>query len=88
MIEKTDTICSLAYDIPNKKIFTLLAFSQGHWELAEQAHGDKRKAQDLEGWGWGGLGSRANILYWGGKEVHALTLIDAIDSCLMGKRAS
>jgi hypothetical protein len=39
---ETGTICSLVYDIPNKKISTLLAFSQGHWEHPEEAHGDKR----------------------------------------------
>lgn len=39
---ETGTICSLVYDIPNKKISTLLAFSQGHWENPADAHGDKR----------------------------------------------
>ena len=38
------------YDIPNQKITTLLAFSQGHWEHAEEAHGDKRNQKDLERW--------------------------------------
>jgi hypothetical protein len=36
-LEETGTICSLVYDIPNKRISTLLAFSQGHWECAEEA---------------------------------------------------
>ena len=38
------------YDIPNKKISTLLAFSQGHWEHAEEAPGDKRDAKTFERW--------------------------------------
>lgn len=49
-LEETGTICSLVYDIPNKKISTLLAFSQGHWENAQEAHGDKRKSADFERW--------------------------------------
>jgi hypothetical protein len=47
---ETGTICSLVYDIPNKKISTLLAFSQGHWEHPQEAHGDKRNAADFERW--------------------------------------
>lgn len=43
-------MCSLVYDIPNKKITTLLNFSKGHWENAEAAHGNKRNAADLERW--------------------------------------
>lgn len=38
------------YDIPNKKITTLLNFSKGHWENAEKAHGNKRNPIDLERW--------------------------------------
>jgi hypothetical protein len=38
------------YDIPSKKITTLLGFSKGHWENAEAAHGDKRKPEDFERW--------------------------------------
>ncbi|TGO11715.1 hypothetical protein BTUL_0103g00120 [Botrytis tulipae] len=49
-LEETGTICSLVYDIPNKKISTLLAFSQGHWENAKEAHGDKRNSEDFERW--------------------------------------
>lgn len=49
-LEETGTICSLVYDIPNKKISTLLAFSQGHWEHAKEAHGDKRNSKDFERW--------------------------------------
>ena len=57
---ETGTICSLVYDIPNKKISTLLAFSQGHWEHAEEAHGDKRNARDLERWrGLAGIGKQS-----------------------------
>jgi len=50
ILVETGTICSLVYDIPNKKISTLLAFSQGHWENPAEAHGDKRNAKDLERW--------------------------------------
>ncbi|KAF1738147.1 hypothetical protein CRV24_000069 [Beauveria bassiana] len=49
-LEETGTICSLVYDIKEQKITTLLGFSQGHWENAEAAHGDKRNAEDLERW--------------------------------------
>lgn len=49
-LEETGTICSLVYDIPNQKITTLIGFSQGHWENAEDAHGDKRNKEDLERW--------------------------------------
>ncbi|PQE28527.1 Phenol acid carboxylase protein [Rutstroemia sp. NJR-2017a WRK4] len=49
-LEETGTICSLVYDIPQGKISTLIAFSQGHWEQAEQAHGDKRNAEDFQRW--------------------------------------
>lgn len=49
-LEETGTICSLVYDIPRKRITTLLGFSKGHWENAEAAHGNKRNADDLERW--------------------------------------
>jgi hypothetical protein len=49
-LEETGTVCSLVYDISNKKITTLLAFSKGHWEHAEDAHGDKRNPEDLARW--------------------------------------
>ncbi|KAK0387010.1 hypothetical protein NLU13_5324 [Sarocladium strictum] len=49
-LEETGTICSLVYDIPNKKITTLIGFSQGHWEHAEEAHGDKRNEDDFNRW--------------------------------------
>lgn len=49
-LEETGTVCSLVYDIPNKRITTLLAFSKGHWTQPAEAHGDKRNAQDLEKW--------------------------------------
>ncbi|KAH8750050.1 Calycin-like protein [Hyaloscypha finlandica] len=49
-LEETGTICSLVYDIPNKKISTLLAFSQGHWQRPQEAHGDKRNPADFERW--------------------------------------
>ena len=40
----------MVLDIPNKKISTLLAFSQGHWEHSTEAHGDKRNPEDLKRW--------------------------------------
>ncbi|CAG8936428.1 unnamed protein product [Penicillium salamii] len=49
-LEETGTICSLVYDIPRKKITTLLGFSKGHWENAREAHGDKRVEADMERW--------------------------------------
>jgi len=58
---ETGTICSLVYDIPNKKISTLLAFSQGHWEHPEEAHGDKRNPADFERWrGLAGIGKQTD----------------------------
>lgn len=41
---------SLVYDIPNKKITALIAFSKGHWEHPFAAHGDKRNPEDFERW--------------------------------------
>lgn len=49
-LEETGTICSLVYDIKLEKISTLLGFSQGHWENAEAAHGDKRNPEDFARW--------------------------------------
>ncbi|KAJ8119036.1 hypothetical protein OPT61_g102 [Boeremia exigua] len=49
-LEETGTIVSAVYDIPNKKISTLIAFSEGHWKNAEAAHGDKRHKENLERW--------------------------------------
>lgn len=57
---ETGTVCSLVYDIPNKKISTLISFSKGHWEHPQEAHGDKRKPQDFERWrGLAKLGHQA-----------------------------
>ncbi|KZZ95211.1 Calycin-like protein [Ascosphaera apis ARSEF 7405] len=49
-LEETGTIVSLVYDIPRKKITTLIAFSKGHWEHNVDAHGDKRNPEDLKRW--------------------------------------
>jgi hypothetical protein len=58
---ETGTICSLVYDIPNRKISTLLAFSQGHWENPKEAHGDKRNRVDFERWrGLAGIGRQTD----------------------------
>ncbi len=43
-------MCSLVFDIPRQKITTMLGFSKGHWEKAEDAHGDKRNPEDLGRW--------------------------------------
>ncbi|KAK7705177.1 hypothetical protein SLS63_014173 [Diaporthe eres] len=48
--QETGTVCSLVYDIPNRKISTLISFSKGHWEHPQEAHGDKRKPEDFERW--------------------------------------
>lgn len=53
-------MCSLVYDIPNKKISTLISFSKGHWEHPKEAHGDKRKPEDFGCWrGLAKLGHQA-----------------------------
>jgi hypothetical protein len=58
---ETGTICSLVYDIPKKKISTLLAFSQGHWEHPQEAHGDKHNPADFERWrGLAGIGKQTD----------------------------
>lgn len=49
-LEETGTIVSLVYDIPNKKITTMIGFSKGHWEHNVEAHGDKRNPEDFERW--------------------------------------
>jgi hypothetical protein len=49
-LEETGTIVSLVHDIQNKTIMTLCAFSKGHRGRAEEAHGDKRKKEDLHRW--------------------------------------
>eukprot|EP01057_Protomagalhaensia_wolfi_P006134 Protomagalhaensia_wolfi_Nauph_80__6133@NODE_888_length_1908_cov_279_346709_g667_i0_p2_GENE_NODE_888_length_1908_cov_279_346709_g667_i0NODE_888_length_1908_cov_279_346709_g667_i0_p2_ORF_typecomplete_len170_score30_13PA_decarbox/PF05870_11/2_6e48MoaF_C/PF17409_2/1_4e05MoaF/PF10703_9/0_0031_NODE_888_length_1908_cov_279_346709_g667_i012571766 len=49
-LEETGTIVSLVYDIPRRKITTLIAFSKGHWEHPDQAHGDKRNPEDFKRW--------------------------------------
>jgi len=49
-LEETGTICSLVYDITRQKVTTLIAFSKGHWDNPEEAHGDKRNAKDFERW--------------------------------------
>lgn len=41
-LEETGTIVSLVLDIDNKRVTTLIAFSKGHWENPEIAHGYKK----------------------------------------------
>lgn len=47
-LEETGTIVSLVIDQPGKRITTFIAFSQGHWENPEIAHGYKN--DDLASW--------------------------------------
>ncbi|PYH78097.1 hypothetical protein BO82DRAFT_343531 [Aspergillus uvarum CBS 121591] len=49
-LEETGTICSLVFDIPRRKITTLIAFSKGHWERNHDAKGDKRNPEDFQRW--------------------------------------
>jgi hypothetical protein len=59
-LEETGTVCSLIYDIKQKTVTTLLAFSKGHWENPKEAHGDKRNSKDFERWrGLAGIGKQS-----------------------------
>ena len=49
-LEETGTVVSAVYDIPDKKMTTLISFSEGHWKNAQVAHGDKRDKATLEKW--------------------------------------
>jgi phenolic acid decarboxylase len=49
-LEETGTIVSLIYNIPRGTIMTLIAFSKGHWDNLESAHGDKCVSKDFECW--------------------------------------
>lgn len=49
-LEETGTIVSLVYDISKMVISGMLGFSKGHWEQAEDAHGDKRDVDDFKRW--------------------------------------
>ncbi|KAH8650057.1 Calycin-like protein [Xylariales sp. PMI_506] len=49
-LEETGTVVSLVYDVREQRISTLIAFSQGHWERAAEARGDKRDPRALERW--------------------------------------
>ncbi|OJJ99585.1 hypothetical protein ASPACDRAFT_119159 [Aspergillus aculeatus ATCC 16872] len=49
-LEETGTICSLVFDIPSRRLSTLLGFSRGHWTQNEAAHGDKRNLEDFVRW--------------------------------------
>jgi phenolic acid decarboxylase len=49
-LEETGTIVSVVYDIPQRQITSLIAFSKGHWQHAQEAHGDKRDKETLERW--------------------------------------
>lgn len=49
-LEETGTVCSLVYDMANRRLATLVTFSKGHWLRAADARGDKRNPGDLERW--------------------------------------
>ncbi|EAT88069.1 hypothetical protein HBI56_095150 [Parastagonospora nodorum] len=49
-LEETGSIISVVYDIREKKMTSMIAFSEGHWKENKQAHGDKRNKEDLERW--------------------------------------
>jgi hypothetical protein len=49
-VEETGTVVSCVVDFENKTVHGLLAFSKGHWEQPEAAHGDKRNQEDLKRW--------------------------------------
>ncbi|KAI5925531.1 Calycin-like protein [Camillea tinctor] len=49
-LEETGTVVSLVYDLTESRISGLLCFSQGHWENAKDAKGDKRNSEDFERW--------------------------------------
>ena len=49
-LEETGTVVSIIADLTQKRITTYMAFSKGHWENPEEAHGDKRNPKDLERW--------------------------------------
>ncbi|KAG9203575.1 hypothetical protein G6514_002593 [Epicoccum nigrum] len=49
-LEETGTVVSAVYDITNKRITTLISFSEGHWKQPKVAHGDKRHEENLEKW--------------------------------------
>lgn len=60
-LEETGSIVSLVYDIRLQQITTLIAFSKGHWENPEKAHGDKRNPEDFERWrGLAKIGTQAD----------------------------
>jgi hypothetical protein len=60
-LEETGTIVSAVYDIKEKSMTTMIAFSEGHWKEAEKAHGDKRNQEDLQRWrGLAGIGSQTS----------------------------
>lgn len=45
-IEETGTQVTICLDIDEKRITTFMAFSKGHWENPESAHGWKRDKLD------------------------------------------
>ena len=41
---------SIVADLEKKRITTYMAFSKGHWDNPEDAHGDKRNQADFDRW--------------------------------------
>ncbi|KAL4794315.1 phenol acid carboxylase [Aspergillus venezuelensis] len=85
-LEETGTIVSLVFDIPNKKVTTLIAFSKAHWERPEEARGDKRVKEDLERFrGLSRIGSQVDRVmlseqadvvedFWGAGELEGIRM--------------
>lgn len=46
-VEETGTTVTIALDMEQGRITTFMSFSKGHWEHAEEAHGDKRDPEVL-----------------------------------------
>ncbi|GHJ86382.1 hypothetical protein NliqN6_2784 [Naganishia liquefaciens] len=49
-VEETGTVVSIIVDLAQKRITTYMAFSRGHWDFPEKAHGDKRNPEDFARW--------------------------------------
>ncbi|KAJ9109788.1 hypothetical protein QFC20_003204 [Naganishia adeliensis] len=49
-IFQTGTVVSIIVDLAQKRITTYMAFSRGHWDNPEKAHGDKRNPADFSRW--------------------------------------
>ncbi|KAF2132895.1 hypothetical protein P153DRAFT_283768 [Dothidotthia symphoricarpi CBS 119687] len=89
-LEETGTVVSAVYDIVQRSMTTVIAFSEGHWRGAEEAKGDKRVRADLERWrGLSRVGSqekrfllseRAEVVevFWGRGELEGISEEDVL----------